>query len=90
MFPEDGTVVSTMEDYGLTKSGIKEMELEVFKELCLTIANADSLVLFKFLQSQGYDVWLEQRAYSTILPAAHNWTNVESSDMNLIDKGTIE
>jgi hypothetical protein len=46
------------EDYGLDESAIREMPFDVFKELCAVLKTADIVLLFKLLESQGFDLWL--------------------------------
>lgn len=86
LFPE-GDHEEALENMGLTKDSIRMMEFDVFRQLCLTMVDADVLLLFRLFDAQGYDIWLEQRAYATICPAAHQ--NRPEGSL-LVDKLTIE
>lgn len=70
LFPE-GEYEEALENLGLTKDSIRMMEFDVFRQLCLTMVDADVLLLYRLFEAQGYDIWLEQRAYATICPPDH-------------------
>lgn len=61
---------SQLEEYGLTKESVKAMELEDFEQTCSVVVPADVVLLFRFLECQGYDYWLQKQAYSSFKPLA--------------------
>ena len=45
-------------DLDITEETMRSMDIETMQELLLNLVLADSTLFFKFLYSQGYDLWL--------------------------------
>lgn len=58
------------------------MEFEEFEQTCSLLVAADVILLFRFLECQGYDYWLHKQAYSSFKPAQQ----AKKFDTNLIEK----
>lgn len=71
-----------MGEYGLTKESIKAMEFEEFEQTCSVLVAADVILLFRFLECQGYDYWLQKLAHSSFKPT----TQPQKFDTTLIEK----
>jgi hypothetical protein len=63
-FPHD----DKLEDYELTREAIRAGTLEEFMEKCQILIQTDILLLFKLLETQGFDMWLQESAYATVRP----------------------
>lgn len=50
-------------NFECTKESIKAMDYENFELMCRTIAEGDVILLYKLLESQGYDCWLQKVAH---------------------------
>lgn len=89
-WPEDERVSETLGDFGFTIEAIRALAIDAFITQCDSLVTADVVTFYQFLESQGYDMWLEQRAYATLLPVEHTWLPGGKSKVDLIDHGTIE
>jgi len=62
-----------LDDFGITAEALKSEPVEDFLGKCLTLAEANVKDLYKLLESQGFDLWLQQVFYpSYIIPEAAN------------------
>lgn len=50
----------SLTEYGLAADTIKAMEYEEFEQSCSVLVAADVVLLFRLLESQGYDYWLQK------------------------------
>jgi hypothetical protein len=66
-------VDTLLDDFGITAEALRSEPIEDFLGKCLTLAEANVKDLYKLLESQGYDLWLQRICYpSHIIPEAAN------------------
>lgn len=68
--------------YDLTKETLGTMDFETFEQTCTALAVAGTVALFRFLESQGYDYWLQKMSYSSFRPPRSS----KKFDASLIEK----
>lgn len=61
---------------------IKAMDYEEFEQSCLFLVDVDSVLLFRLLESQGYDYWLQKQAFASFMPSRH--------ESRKLDKAMVE
>lgn len=63
---EEDDVPIKLEDLGISRDSLSEMNLVDFEDSLETLIMADTQLFIKLLYSQGYDLWLTQTQFPSV------------------------